>query len=145
MSAYVGGAKELGHTTVARVEDPELRAETRRAIDLLLEEIEGILDARPVSAAELANAKSYSVGRFGLGLETSAAVLSSLVELDVQGLPEDSLDTFRARIRAIDREQVNRAARELLHPARSAIVVLGPAEKLVPALEGLGTVEVIEP
>ena len=120
-------------------------SETRRTIDLLLEEMRAMLEARPVDVAELKHAKSYSVGRFGLGLETSAAVLSSLVELDVHGLPEDSLDTFRARIRAISLDAVNEAALQLLHPERAAIVVLGPAEDLVPALEGLGPIEVIQP
>ena len=120
-------------------------AETRRTIDLLLEELEAMVDERPVTEAELAHAKSYTVGRFGLSLETSAAVISSLVDLDVYGLPEDSLDTFRARIGATSRDQVQDAARELLHPGRAAIVVLGPAESLVPDLEGLGSVEVVQP
>lgn len=90
-------------------------------------------------------AKSYNVGQFGLGLETSEAVLASLVELDVHGLPEDSLDSYRARLRAVTGEEVRAAARELLHPERAAIVVLGPAEALVPQLSGLGTVEVVSP
>jgi zinc protease len=120
-------------------------AETRRTIDLLLEELEAMVDERPVTEAELAHAKSYTVGRFGLSLETSAAVISSLVDLDVYGLPEDSLDTFRARIGATTRDQVEGSARELLHPGRAAIVVLGPAESLVPDLEGLGSVEVVQP
>ena len=34
---------------------------------------------------------------------------------------------------------------DLIHPDRAAIVILGPAEALRPQLEGLGTIEVIEP
>ncbi|MCH2186634.1 insulinase family protein, partial [Myxococcota bacterium] len=55
--------------------------ETRRAVDLLLAQIEGIRGDDPQTPEELAKAKSYSVGQFGLGLETSAAVLSALVDL----------------------------------------------------------------
>ena len=103
------------------------------------------MHSSPPDAEELANAKSYAVGRFGLSLETSNRVLGSLVELDVHGLPRDSLDTYRARVRATTTEQVAALARDLLHPERAAIVVLGPAEQLVPALEGLGEIEVVSP
>ena len=120
-------------------------AETRRAVDLLLEQLEGIRTHRPQSPAELADAKSYLVGQFGLGLETSAAVASGLVSLDVYGLPADSLDTYRARVSQVTAEQTRRVADELLHPSRAAIVLLGPADVLVPQFEDMGQVEVVEP
>jgi len=118
--------------------------EVRRMVDLLISGIEGI-QQDPPSEDELAKAKSYLVGRFGLSLETSASVLASLVDLDVYGLPDDSLDTYRARVRAVQVADTTAAARDLLHPRRSAIVVVGPAETLVPLLEGLGPVEVRQP
>jgi zinc protease len=64
--------------------------------------------------------------------------------LDIHGLPEDSLDTYRSRVRAVTLEQVAAMARDLTHPQRAAIVVVGPAAALVPALEGLGSVEVVD-
>jgi predicted Zn-dependent peptidase len=42
-------------------------------------------------------------------------------------------------------DDVQAAARDRLHPERAAIVVVGPAATLVPALEGLGTVSVEKP
>ena len=60
-------------------------------------------------------------------------------------LPLDSLDTYRSRVRATSLEDVSAAAELRLHPDRTAIIVLGPAETLVPALEGLGEVEVWQP
>jgi len=80
-----------------------------------------------------------------MGLETSAAVMNGLVNLDVYGLPEDSLDTYRARVRAVEDEAVARAALDHLHPARAAIVLVGPAEQLVPQVEDLGPIEIVEP
>jgi len=126
-------------STFTRVE------ETRRVVDLLLAEMRAIQDDRPIDEDELIRFIRYNVGGFGLSLETSEAVLSSLVDLDVHGLPEDSLDTYRARIRGIGLEEVAEAARTRLHPERAAIVVLGPADRLVPQLEGLGPVIVVEP
>jgi zinc protease len=118
--------------------------ETRRAIDLLLAGIEGMRE-NPPTAQELSDAKSLSIGRFGLGLETSDAVLSSLVSLEIYGLPADSLDTFRSRVRGVSMEDTARLSRDLLHPDRASIVVVGPSEGLLPLLEGLGPVDVVTP
>ena len=114
-------------------------------LDLVLEEVEAIRSDRPVTREELEKFISYNVGRFGLSLETSDAVLSSLVDLDVFDLPEDSLDTYRSRVRAVSLEDVTRAARDRLHPDRTAIIVLGPAKTLVPQLEEFGEIEIREP
>ncbi len=117
----------------------------RRVVDLLLDEMAAIRSEQPIQQRELQKFISYNVGRFGLSLETSDKVLFGLVDLDVHDLPRDSLDTYRSRLRAVTLEDVNRAAQLRLHPDRAAIVVLGPAEQLVPALEGLGEVEVRQP
>jgi zinc protease len=118
--------------------------EVRRALDLILEELRrGRSD--PPGESELTWARTLAVGRFSMGLETSAAVMSGLVDLEVHGLPDDSLDTFRTRIRAISAEQVSQAARDHLHPDRAAIVLVGPAEQIRPLVEDLGPVEVVEP
>lgn len=118
--------------------------ETRRAIDLVLEELERIR-REPPSESELANARSTLTGGFALGLETSAAIADALVSLDVQGLPADSLDLFRTRIRAVDHAAAAAVARDRIAPERMAIVVVGPAESLRPQLESLGPVEVVAP
>jgi len=120
-------------------------AEVRRVVDLVLEEMHAIRTERPIGKQELAKFVSYNVGRFGLSLETSDAVLASLVDLEVHGLPADSLDTYRSRVRAVTLEDVASAAEMRLHPDRAAIIVLGPAEVIVPALEDLGSVEVRQP
>jgi zinc protease len=118
--------------------------EVRRVVDLVLSELARVR-LEPPSPREVANAQSQTVGRFSLGLETSSAVASSLVDLDVHGLPEDSLDTFRRRLRALTADDTARAARDLVHPERAAVLVVGPAESIVPQLEDLGVVEVVQP
>ncbi len=76
------------------------------------------MHGEPPSAADLRLVKSFSAGRFVLGLETSAAIAGSLVDLDVYGLPPDSLDTYRTRVQAVTQDGVAAAARRLLHPDR---------------------------
>jgi zinc protease len=118
--------------------------ETRKVIDLLLGELERGR-REPPGADELVWAKTLAIGNFAMGLETSTAVVQSLVDLDIYGLPEDSLDTFRSRVRAVTKDDVERVAQEYLHPDRAAIIVVGPAKDIAPQLEGLGKVEVVKP
>lgn len=118
--------------------------EAGRVVDIVLEEVERIRREAP-SADELRNARSLSAGRFVLGLERSAAIAGALVDLDVYGLPRDSLDTYRTRLNAVTLDDVQAAAERLLHPDRMAIVAVGPADVLRPQLERFGPVEVVKP
>jgi zinc protease len=125
-------------TTATRV------AEARRAVDLMLAELADMQE-RPPSADELVHAQTYAAGRFALGLETSGAVLASLVDLAIYDLPEDGLDTYRTRVAAVTLDDTARVARSHLHPDRAVIVAVGPAAELREALAELGPVEVVEP
>ncbi len=119
-------------------------AEAGRVVEISLAQMEA-MRAEPPNAAELRLVKSFSAGRFVLGLETSSAIAGSLVDLDVYGLPPDSLDTYRTRMQAVTQEDVAAAATRLLHPDRVAIIAVGPADALRPLLERFGPVEVVKP
>ncbi len=119
-------------------------AEVRRVIDLLLAELERAR-REPPTGSELEKMRTLAVGQFVLGIETSDAVLESLVNLDIYGLPEDSLDTYRSRVRAVTDADVERLALKLLHPDRAVIVLVGPAEALTLQLKDLGPIEVVHP
>ncbi len=118
--------------------------EVGRVVEMILAELERIRSAPP-GEMELHEIKSLNVGRFALGLETSDAVLSALVSLDLYELPEDSLDTYRERVRAVTLAATEQIAHALVHPERVAIVAVGPAEVLVPQLESFGAVAVVKP
>jgi zinc protease len=119
-------------------------AEAGRVVEIILEEVER-LRREPPSPDELRLVRSYSAGRFVLGLERSAAIAGALVDLDVYGLPRDALDTYRTRLNAVTPREVHEAARTLLHPDRFAIVAVGPAQVLQPQLERFGPVVVVQP
>jgi zinc protease len=119
-------------------------AEAGRVVEITLAQMDA-MRSEPPTAAELRLVKSFSAGRFVLGLETSSAIAGSLVDLDVYGLPPDSLDTYRTRVQAVTQDDVAAAASRLLHPDRVAIIAVGPAASLRPQLERFGPVEVVEP
>ncbi len=125
-------------STFTRVE------ELRPALDILLAELERAR-SDPPGEDELSWARTLATGSFSMELETSDAVTRALVDLDVYGLPENSLDTYRGRVRAVTVDEVAAVAREHLHPERAAIVLVGPAEQITPQLDGLGPYEVVEP
>jgi zinc protease len=119
-------------------------AEAGRVVELTLGEMER-MKSDPPSAADLRLVKSFSAGRFVLGLETSTAIAGSLVDLDVYELPPDSLDTYRTRVQNVTQDDVAAQAQRLLHPDRVAIVAVGPAAALSKQLERFGPVEVVKP
>ncbi len=118
--------------------------EAGRAVGMVLAELERIR-SEPPGGEDLAHARSLALGRFALGLETSEAIVSELLDVEIYGLPPDSLDTYRARVRALTTADLGQAARGRVHPERAAIVAVGPAEALVPQLEAYGPVEVVQP
>jgi zinc protease len=110
----------------------------------ILEELERIR-REPPTAEELARVQSQRAGQFALALETSSEVAAALVDLEVYGLPRDSLDSYRGRVRGVTPPETAAVAQDLIDPARASIVVVGPAELLRPQLEPFGAVEVVQP
>ena len=111
--------------------------EVRRILDLTLEEM-ARNRSEPPSEEELRDARALLVGSFSLGLETSAAVVGALVDLDVYGLPQDSLDRYRRKVRRTGADETTRIAKSHFHPERMAIALVGPAAAIVPQVEDLG-------
>jgi len=100
-----------------------------------------------VSAEELSNAKNLSSGSFLLHLETQSALADQLVMMRNLGLPNTYLEKFTDRVRAVEPDQVQAAAKKYMAPDHAAIVVVGDASKIGKALEKFGPVTVtkIEP
>ena len=83
-----------------------------------------------VTEKELQDAKSYLTGIFPIRLETLEGLIDQLIQIKVYDLPGDYLQTYRERINAITREEVQRVARRFVTPDRAAIVIVGDADAL---------------
>jgi predicted Zn-dependent peptidase len=81
--------------------------------------------ALPVGEEELADARNYMSGVFSLGLATQEAMVGQLSSVYLERLPEDYLETYRDRIRALTAEDVLSAARAYFDSANAQIVVVG--------------------
>ena len=115
---------------------------TARAIEEALREIDAVRE-RGVTAAELNTARDYLGGVMPLQLQTTAQLAGRLDDLVVYALPLDWFAHYRGRIARVGADDVLRVAREHVRPERFAIVVVGAADQVAPALEKLGPVRVV--
>ena len=96
-----------------------------------------------VTEQELAEAQSYYVGHFPLGLETARQIGSRVVSMDLYDLGWDYLQQYRQRIQEVTPDAAREAARKHLQPDSLTALVVGPAALCAKDLEALGPVEII--
>ena len=90
----------------------------------------------PPTRDELHAARDYLVGVFPLRFETPPAVVGAIAGLIIHGLPMDELDRYRPTIEAVGAEDVASAASRHIQPSELAVVLVGDADAILPALEG---------
>lgn len=117
------------------VESAVASDKTVAALREVLLEVDRMRD-EPVAPEELSLATSYLDGVFPIRYETTSAIASALSALVIFGLPDDYFDAYRARVRAVTADEVQRVAREHLRPERLQLVVAG-APSLRAELEAL--------
>jgi predicted Zn-dependent peptidase len=98
----------------------------------------------PVTDEELAEAKQAYVNSFVFSFASPAAVVGRFVELEYDGLPKDFLQQLRARVIALTKEDILKAAQKHFRPNRLTIVAVGPGEALPKLLSGFGEVKEIK-
>ncbi len=95
-----------------------------------------------VEILEIEETLSYMIGVYPYTLQTIGEVAKRLEILAVYGLPDNHYDQYTQRLAATTREQLLDVARKHIDPERIAIVAVGPADDLVPQLEGIGPLTV---
>jgi predicted Zn-dependent peptidase len=83
------------------------------------------LRALPVPEAELADARNYLSGVFSMGLATQEGLLSQLAVVALNELPDDYIETFRDRVRALTSDDLLATARKYLDSPNMQVVVVG--------------------
>jgi predicted Zn-dependent peptidase len=100
----------------------------------------------PPTDAEMTRARSYVVlGTLG-DFETTRQVAGGLGELDVFGLPLNTIPSDLDKVQQLSASDVQRAAVKYLDPAHLTVVVVGDIAKIRPGIEalGLGPVTVVD-
>lgn len=112
---------------------------TDSALAEILTQLRRIRD-EPVGQAELDAAKSFLVGSFPLRFETAGQTAGQLANVRLLGLPIESLKNYTARVSAVTAADVQRVARQYVHPDQAAIVVVGDASRILAPLQRIAPV-----
>lgn len=97
-----------------------------------------------VEDKELADAKSYMVGVFQLGLETQGGLAQRLLEGQLYELPDDYLEKFGERIMAVTPEDVARVAKRIIDTDNLIVCVVGDKSKIKDDLEKIGPLTIYD-
>ncbi|HEV7385371.1 MAG TPA: insulinase family protein, partial [Phenylobacterium sp.] len=109
----------------------ETTAETLKvALDVLAD-----LQKAPVPASELTDAKTYITGAFPLEIETADGIADKVLEALRYGYGREYLETYDDKISAVTAADVQRFAKERIHPERMSIVLVGNASAFTDALK----------
>jgi len=103
----------------------------------LQKELSGVVADRPVTADELARAKSLRTLTLPGNWETNAAVQGSIISQVVYGLPADWWDSYSAKVQALSLDDMKRAAAETVHPNQLVWVVVGDRAKIEAEVKAL--------
>jgi zinc protease len=108
-------------------------------------QIAEFLTTKGVTADELKLTVENSVNRLPGQFETSGAVLSAMMNMDVLGRPDNYYETLAPKYHALTIAALDQAARSALDPKGFVWIVVGDAAKVKPQLEKLGMpIEVVE-
>jgi zinc protease len=102
------------------------------------------LRSLPVPESELAEAQNYLSGIFSMGLATQDGLLSQLATVALNELPDDYLETYRAKVRAITPDELLATARKYLDSANMQIVVVGDRAQIESQAALFGELEVFD-
>lgn len=110
---------------------------TDKAIVEFMNELKGIT-SKKVTADELANAKAKLKGDFIRSLEQPATIASFALNLKTQNLPSDFYTNYLKSIDKVTLDDVEKAAKTVIMPGNSRILVVGKASDISEGLDKLG-------
>ncbi len=97
-----------------------------------------------VTDLELAEAQSYYVGHFPLGLETSRGIGRQVLSMDLYDLGTDYLKSYCDQIRGVTPKTAAAAAQDHLQPDNLVTLVVGPAALCADALRDIGPLKILD-
>jgi zinc protease len=100
-----------------------------KAMKSTMEEIEKF-GREGLTDEEVEAQKSFFAGNYQVGLGSNAGIASALVTAEKFGYGPKYLDEFPARMRAVTKEQANKAMKVHFFPDKLNVIVAGDLDKL---------------
>jgi len=103
------------------------------------------LRSLPVPESELADAQNYLTGVFSMGLATQDGLLAQIGTVALNELPDDYLETYRDKVRALTPADLQATAQKYLDSANMQIVLVGDRSKIETQATLFGDLEICDP
>ena len=136
----VSPLKEHGYFSVSAAVRNDVVAASLTEIFYELDKLRSV----PVPEAELADAQNYLSGVFSLGLGTQEGLLTQFATSALHDLPDDYLETYRDKVRALKPADLLAMARKYFDSANMQIVVVGDRAQIEEQAALFGEVEVYD-
>ncbi|HXH06907.1 MAG TPA: pitrilysin family protein [Vicinamibacterales bacterium] len=111
---------------------------TAEAVRETLGELAAVRGDRPPTPEELALARAALTRGYPRGFETAEQIARAAAQLALYELPDDYFSQFVPRVAAVTADDVSRAARRHLDPARALVLVVGDRRRVETPLAALG-------
>lgn len=116
----------------------ETKCESTAEVVTLMQQLIEQIREQPVSVAELDLAKQSLINSFIFAFSDTHSIVSRKVRLDFFDYPHNYLETYRENVAAVTIEDVQRVARQYLHPDKLQIVLVGDSKTFSGDLESFG-------
>ncbi|HPR64882.1 MAG TPA: pitrilysin family protein [Thermoanaerobaculia bacterium] len=140
---YGGVDWEYTHRGSFFVSTFTMSPKTVDAINAVIAEIRDI-KTNGVTQEELDKAKKAFFEKFVFNFDTAGKLIGRLQSYAFYGMPMNSLDVLREKIKAVTVEDVNKVAAKYLDPDNLLIYVVGNKDEIDPSLSELGEVKEVD-
>ena len=134
----VNALRQYGYFSVSAAVRNEVVAASLTEIFYELDKLRSLA----VPESELADAQNYLSGVFSLGLATQDGLLSQFSNVAQNELPDDYLETYRAKARAVTSEELLATSRKYLDSANLQIVLAGDRAQIESQAALFGDLEI---
>ena len=110
----------------------------------MVKELRAAVADKPLTAAEISDAKDRSIKTLAGRWETSASVAAALAEIETYGLPKDYYVTYSDAVRNASDAQVNAAAKTFVTPNQMLGVVIGDRARIEAGIRELHLGDVVQ-
>ncbi|WP_392481945.1 M16 family metallopeptidase [Nostoc sp. C110] len=121
--SYFQAGKNAGTFLIEMQTSPEDTSQAIASTRQILQQIH----QQGVTALEVETAKRTLISNYNVSLANPEELTDRILMNEVYGLDKVELHTFTDKLQKVTFEQVNQAARELLHPDQIVVVTAGPS------------------
>lgn len=136
----VNALRQYGYFTVSAAVRNDVVAASLTEIFYEMDKLRSV----PVPESELADAQNYLSGVFSMGLATQNGLLSQVAVVALNDLPDDYLETYRQKVRALTPSDLLETSRKYLDSANMQIVVVGDRAQIESQAALFGELEVFD-